>query len=46
MVSTSPIAMKPWQDPDATPFIEFRDVSKSFDGVPAVRNVNLEIYRK
>ena len=46
MVSTSPIAMMPWQDPDATPFIEFRDVSKSFDGVPAVRNVNLEIYRK
>ncbi len=46
MVSTSPVAMKPWQDPDAVPFIEFRDVSKSFDGVPAVRNVNLEIYRK
>ena len=46
MVSTSPVAMKPWQDPDGVPFIEFRDVSKSFYGVPAVRNVNLEIYRK
>ncbi len=36
---------KRWLDPDATPFIEFRNVSKTYQGVPAVKDVNLSIYQ-
>lgn len=36
---------KRWLDPDASPFIEFRGVSKTYAGIPAVRDVNLAIYQ-
>lgn len=45
-MSSSPLLVKNWLDPDAKPFIEFRGVTKLFDGVPAVRDVNLSIYQK
>lgn len=37
--------LEPWQNPKESPFIRFQDVLKEFDGVPAVANVTLDIYR-
>lgn len=37
--------LEPWQDPEAIPSIEIDQVSKSFDGIPAVANVSLSIYK-
>ena len=34
-----------WLDPAATPFIQIENVSKQFDGFPAVNNVSLDIYK-
>ena len=36
---------EPWRDPTAVPFIKIRDVVKKFDGVTAVDDVCLDIYR-
>ena len=35
----------PWHDPHAKPYIVIDNVSKSFDGVPAVSHTSLEIYK-
>lgn len=37
--------LEPWQDPAALPYIDIRQVSKNFDGVPAVAHVSLTIYQ-
>jgi len=37
--------LEPWQDPKATPYIVIENVSKSFDGVPALNNISLSIYQ-
>lgn len=37
--------LEPWQDPEAVPSIEIDQVSKSFNGIPAVANVSLSIYK-
>ena len=34
-----------WLDPEAKPFIQLENVSKHFDGFPAVNNVSLDIYQ-
>ena len=44
-MSSNPSMVKKWLDPEAKPFLEFRGVTKSFDGIPAVRDVNLAIYQ-
>ncbi|MGE0666638.1 MAG: ABC transporter ATP-binding protein [Sphingomonadales bacterium] len=36
---------RPWTDPNAEPFVRIEGVSKQFDDVTAVNNVDLEIYR-
>ncbi|MDR3438069.1 polyamine ABC transporter ATP-binding protein [Telmatospirillum sp.] len=42
--SAKPIVFSPWNDPDATPLIRIRGVSKSFGDFLAVNNVDLDIY--
>jgi putrescine transport system ATP-binding protein len=37
--------LEPWQDSKAHPYIQIQNVSKSYDGVPAVHNVSLSIYK-
>ncbi|MBL0942673.1 MAG: ATP-binding cassette domain-containing protein, partial [Alphaproteobacteria bacterium] len=37
--------LEPWQDPKAKPYIEVDNVSKAFDGVPALNHVSLSIYK-
>lgn len=37
--------LEPWQDPKAQPYIEIDAVSKSFNGIPALNNIWLSIYR-
>ncbi len=39
------IADTPWLDKEATPFIQIKNLSKNFDGTPAVTNVGLNIYQ-
>ena len=34
-----------WLDPEAKPFIQIENVSKHFDGFPAVNDVSLDIYQ-
>ena len=36
---------RPWRDPDATPFVKIRNVTKKFGDVVAVSNVSLDIYK-
>ncbi|MCP8896851.1 ABC transporter ATP-binding protein [Shinella daejeonensis] len=36
----------PWTDPDATPFITFRNVTKTFGDFTAVDNLTLDIYHR
>ena len=38
-------ALEPWQDPNADPYIEIRDLSKTFGGYVAVNNQSLDIYK-
>ena len=38
-------SLDPWQDPREKPFIRLQNVSKGFDGVLAVNNVSLDIYK-
>ena len=39
------IADTPWLNKDITPFIQIRNLSKNFDGTPAVANIDLNIYQ-
>ena len=39
------VADTPWLDKEATPFIQIKNLSKNFDGTPAVANVDLNIYQ-
>lgn len=36
---------KPWNDPNAVPFVQIRNVTKKFGSFTAVENVSLDIYR-
>ncbi|MDE0063587.1 MAG: ABC transporter ATP-binding protein [Gammaproteobacteria bacterium] len=36
---------RPWEDPQAQPFIRIENLRKEFDGFPAVDGVSLEIYQ-
>ncbi len=36
---------RPWEDPQARPFIRIENLRKEFDGFPAVDGVSLEIYQ-
>ena len=38
-------AAEPWRDSQAKPFIHIENLSKQFDGVTVVDNVNLDIYQ-
>ena len=37
---------QPWEDADAVPFIEFRNVTKRYGAVTAVDNLSLSIYER
>jgi putrescine transport system ATP-binding protein len=37
--------LEPWQDPRSTPYVRLQDVSKSFEGSPAIKHVSLQIYK-
>lgn len=37
--------LEPWQDPDVEPYIVVEGLSKDFDGVPAVQDCHLEVYK-
>lgn len=37
--------LEPWQDPQAVPYIEIKDISKSYGGYVAVSNQSLDIYK-
>ena len=37
---------EPWNDPDRAPFIEFRNVTKTFGTFTAVDNISLSIYER
>ena len=39
------VAATPWLDPEATPFIKIKGLSKQFDDFTAVDNVTLDIYK-
>ena len=39
------VADTPWLDRQATPFIQIKNLSKNFDGTPAVANIDLNIYQ-
>lgn len=36
----------PWEDPDQTPMIRFRSVTKTFGDFTAIANLNLDIYER
>jgi len=36
---------RPWRDPDATPFVRIRNVTKTFGDVYAVDDVSLDVYK-
>lgn len=40
------LKLEPWQDPDVTPYLIVENLSKDYDGVPILKNVNLEIYQE
>jgi len=46
MVKLSPAQLEPWQDANAKPYIFLKGASKNFDGVTAVGNVTISIYRE
>ncbi|HBN22360.1 MAG TPA: polyamine ABC transporter ATP-binding protein [Holosporales bacterium] len=37
--------LEPWQDPHSVPYVEVKDLSKSYEGVVAVNSQSLEIYK-
>jgi len=37
--------LEPWQDPETVPYVDLVGLCKDYDGIPAVRNVNLSIYQ-
>ncbi|PLX30273.1 MAG: polyamine ABC transporter ATP-binding protein [Alphaproteobacteria bacterium] len=40
------LKLEPWQDPDVTPYLIIENLSKDYEGVPVLKNVNLEIYQE
>lgn len=40
----SPV-LEPWQDPRQKPYLEIENVSKAYEGVPALQHVSLSIYK-
>ena len=42
---STPIDDKPWMDPNATPFLEIKGITKKFGATTAVDDVTLNIYR-
>ncbi len=38
--------VKPWEDPDATPYIRIKSLTKKFGNFTAVENVSLDIYHR
>lgn len=40
------VSYRPWDDPSAVPFIEFRGVTKNYGAVTAVDNLDLSIYER
>ena len=44
-VAKKKIELEAWQDPKAKPYIEIDNVSKSYEGVPALNHVSLSIYQ-
>lgn len=36
---------EPWQNPESKPYIEIRELTKTFDGYVAVNNISLNIYQ-
>ena len=40
------LKLEPWQDPDVTPYLILENLSKDYEGVPILKNVNLEIYQE
>lgn len=38
--------LEPWQDPAIKPYIVIENLTKEYDGVPVLKNVNLEIYKE
>ncbi|RMF12384.1 MAG: ABC transporter ATP-binding protein [Alphaproteobacteria bacterium] len=40
-----PFLDRPWENPQAEPFVRIERLGKSFDGVPVVRDVSLDIHR-
>jgi len=43
--ATSARALKPWEDPNAVPFLQIRNVTKKFGTFTAVNDVSLDIHR-
>lgn len=37
--------LDPWQDPKKKPYIEIEGISKDYDGIPALNNFSLSIYK-
>ncbi len=37
--------LEPWQDPLAEPYLKLEQISKSYEGLPAVNNVSLSVYK-
>ncbi len=37
--------LEPWQDPQAIPYLQIENVSKAYEGVPALNHVSLSIYK-
>ncbi len=44
--AASPDVFAPWDDPDATPLIQFKNVTKRFGDFTAIDNIDLDIYPK
>ncbi len=36
---------EPWRHPEIAPYIRIDHVSKDFDGIPALNNVSLSVYK-
>ncbi|MBT4880007.1 MAG: polyamine ABC transporter ATP-binding protein [Alphaproteobacteria bacterium] len=37
--------LEPWQDPSISPYIQIENVSKDYDGIPAITDLSLSIYK-
>lgn len=45
MVNPKMPKLDPWQDPKKKPYIEIEGISKDYDGIPALNNFSLSIYK-